>query len=48
MRGILLALNYLHQKHHIVHGALSPDRVVIVGDRSKLFDLSYADFATGE
>jgi serine/threonine protein kinase len=47
VRGILQALKYLHENHHIVHGALSPDRVVIVGDRSKLFDLSYADFGTG-
>jgi serine/threonine protein kinase len=48
VRGILLALNYLHQKHHIIYGALSPDRVLIVGNRSKLLDLSYADFGTGE
>lgn len=43
LKDILAGLQNLHEECRIVHGALSPDKIMLVAGTSKIFDLSYAE-----
>lgn len=41
IKDILTGLEYLHSRQ-IVHGHLTPDKIMLVAGTCKIFDLSYA------